>query len=99
MLKQIQEVNPSIKLSSRFYSTINSIDAFSFHYTLSHNDRDTSVLIICLVVYKRGYVLTYNCVSSFYRRLKALADTIIRSFTVLPTEEDLVYHSSLHLHS
>ena len=91
MLKQMQQINPSIKTSSRFYSTIHSIDAFSFHYTLSHNDRDTTVLIVCLVAYKRGYVLTYNCISTFYRRFKHLADTIIQSFIIQPIEEDLVY--------
>ena len=92
MLRQIQAVNPSIKASTRLYASIHSIDAFSFHYTVSHNDRDTTVLIVCLVAYKRGYVLTYNCVSSFYRRLKALADIMILSFTVQPTEEDLFTH-------
>ena len=91
MLKQMQQINPSIKTSSRFYSAIHSIDAFSFHYSISHNDRDTTVLNVCLVAYKRGYVLTYNCISNFYRRFKHLADTMIQSFLIQPTEEDLVY--------
>ena len=93
MLKQMQQINPSIKTSSRFYSTIHSIDAFSFHYSISHNDRDTTVLNVCLVAYKRGYVLTYNCISNFYRRFKHLADTMIQSFLIQPTEEDLVSFS------
>ena len=97
MLKQMQQINPSIKTSSLFYSTIHSIDAFSFHYSISHNDRDTTVLIVCLVAYKRGYVLTYNCISNFYRRFKHLADTMIQSFLIQPTEEDLVHFHFLFI--
>lgn len=47
-------------------------------------------MIVCIVANKRGYMISYSCVSELYRRLKGIADTMIQSLSIISSVEDCV---------
>lgn len=47
-------------------------------------------MIVCIVANKRGYMISYSCVSELYRRLKGIADTMIQSLSIFSSVEDCV---------
>lgn len=83
-------MNPSIQTSSKQYGIIDSNEAYYFSYSSSVHNKEMTLMIVCLVANKRGYMISYSCVSELYRRLKGIADTMIQSLSIISSVEDSV---------
>lgn len=77
---------------------VNERKGFGFTYKFHRESKLTTSHVVCFVENKRGYTLTYFCLSSLYSHLKPIFNQMLSTFYIIDTDEDRVFTPFL-LHS
>ena len=84
-------MNREISMKAISPIKVNERKGFGFTYKFHRENRLTTSFVVCFVENKRGYTLTYFCLSSLYSRLKPIFNHILSTFCIIDTDEDRVF--------